>query len=220
MQAQSAFRIFRLGQNKPTYIYRLVSMNTIEHKIFDRGVTKMATSKRVIDEEEVDRHYLDYHLAAWKNIDNIEITAARPSLEVPNDSLLANLLDIPNCIYEFNDYESLFKNSSTKSMSLEDAWKSFSGTLNVTMFKNNRFLSAPTNSANQIANRDLSTEKKECLYGFKSELFLDVLFVKAKKLFSKLASEIIWKEKVPLVLENLYESMDKGETAVFSHHFS
>lgn len=54
---QSIFRAFRLGQKKPCYIYRLVAAGTMEQKMYSRGVTKQAMSRRVIDKQQVDRHF-------------------------------------------------------------------------------------------------------------------------------------------------------------------
>lgn len=78
---QNIFRVFRLGQQKKCYIYRLLAMvwcptaypkgtvfyfnhfsdfilqGTMEEKVYSRSVTKQAMSFRVVDEQQIDRHY-------------------------------------------------------------------------------------------------------------------------------------------------------------------
>lgn len=47
---QAVCRIFRYGQKKPCFVYRLVMDYTLEKKIYDRQVNKQGMSDRVIDE--------------------------------------------------------------------------------------------------------------------------------------------------------------------------
>ncbi|XP_072130723.1 DNA repair and recombination protein RAD54-like [Mobula birostris] len=55
---QAMARIWRDGQKKTCYIYRLLSTGTIEEKIFQRQTHKKALSSCVVDEEQdVERHF-------------------------------------------------------------------------------------------------------------------------------------------------------------------
>lgn len=47
---QAVCRIFRYGQKKPCFVYRLVMDYTLEKKIYDRQVNKQGMADRVIDE--------------------------------------------------------------------------------------------------------------------------------------------------------------------------
>lgn len=55
---QAMARVWRDGQRKRVYIYRMLSTGTIEEKIFQRQAHKKALSSCVVDEEEdVERHF-------------------------------------------------------------------------------------------------------------------------------------------------------------------
>lgn len=59
-----------------------------------------------------------------------------------------------------------------------------------------------------------SRELDECLYGFKSEIFFDVLYKKAESIYPKDMEACIWNTRVPEILDMLYESMDKNDQTV------
>ncbi|KAM5266404.1 DNA repair and recombination protein RAD54-like isoform 3-T3 [Hipposideros larvatus] len=54
---QAMARVWRDGQKKTCYIYRLLSAGTIEEKIFQRQSHKKALSSCVVDEQDVQRHF-------------------------------------------------------------------------------------------------------------------------------------------------------------------
>jgi len=127
---QAMFRVYRYGQPKPVYVYRLVAHGTIEDRIYARQVTKESISGRVIDEHQIQRHYLNSDLAALYTLTVDEYDASKPPLyTVPEDTLLANVFmrlkeGIVNCL----QHDSLLAHREDEVLSPEEmklAWTEF-----------------------------------------------------------------------------------------------
>ena len=48
--------LIRYGQSRPCHIYRLVTDNSVERRIYDRQVNKQGMADRVVDEQNPDNH--------------------------------------------------------------------------------------------------------------------------------------------------------------------
>ncbi|XP_049822922.1 transcriptional regulator ATRX homolog isoform X2 [Aethina tumida] len=124
---QSIYRVYRFGQTKPCYVYRFVTYGTMEMKIYERQVTKQAISKRVIDEQQIDRHYNQNDL---QELYQMDLTPTeRPTPLVPKDVLLGEMLQTYSShIYKYHEHQSLLENKEEETLNEEErkaAWEEF-----------------------------------------------------------------------------------------------
>lgn len=74
---QAMARVWRDGQTKPCFIYRLIATGTIEEKIFQRQTHKKALSNAVVDNTEnvdVERHFTQDDLRDLFSLDERTIS--------------------------------------------------------------------------------------------------------------------------------------------------
>lgn len=74
---QAMARVWRDGQTKPCFIYRLIATGTIEEKIFQRQTHKKALSNAVVDNNEnvdVERHFTQDDLRDLFSLDEKTIS--------------------------------------------------------------------------------------------------------------------------------------------------
>ncbi|VUZ53050.1 unnamed protein product [Hymenolepis diminuta] len=130
---QSIFRSYRFGQTKPVYIYRMVAQGTMEEKIYDRQVTKQSLALRVIDEQQVERHFKEEDLRELYTFEpevwDPELAATRPPPSYPKDRLLADLLsEQPHLIVSYHNHDSLLENRLDEGLSeaeRAEAWREY-----------------------------------------------------------------------------------------------
>lgn len=100
----------------------------MEEKIYERQVTKLAISKRVIDEHQIDRHYKQNDLnELYKS--NIEPSEEKPITILPKDRLFATQLKkFEDTIFKYHEHDSLLENKSEETLDPEEikaAWAEF-----------------------------------------------------------------------------------------------
>lgn len=128
-QKQSIFRIFRLGQKKPTYIYRFIAAGTMEERVYKRQVNKTKQAMLVMDEIHTDRQFHPEELS-WLYSQNIDLeNPPPPSESLPNDNVLETILKKhKEHIWHFEDHEKLYRNSAEDDLTpdqCKQAWADY-----------------------------------------------------------------------------------------------
>ncbi|XP_046748498.1 transcriptional regulator ATRX-like [Diprion similis] len=125
---QSIFRIYRFGQKKPCYVYRFLAQGTMEEKIYNRQVTKLSLSCRVVDEQQIERHYSNHDLDELYEFEP-KTNKDKPTLNLPKDRLLAEIFrKYEDRIETFHEHDSLLENKAEEELDEEErkeAWKEY-----------------------------------------------------------------------------------------------
>jgi transcriptional regulator ATRX len=128
---QSIFRVYRFGQDKPCYIYRLLSQGTMEEKIYNRQVTKQSLAMRVVDEQQLDRHFTQSELKELYNFqpDIWDESRQHDTPVLPSDPVLAELLKSSGkWISRYHEHDTLLQNREDEGLSEAErkaAWKEY-----------------------------------------------------------------------------------------------
>ncbi|XP_061581077.1 transcriptional regulator ATRX isoform X2 [Cololabis saira] len=132
---QSIFRVYRFGQIKPVYVYRFLAQGTMEEKIYERQVTKQSLSFRVVDQQQIERHFTMNELAELYTFepdlldDPSEKKSKRATPMLPKDPVLAELLqNNKNQIFCYHEHDSLLDHKEEEALSEEDrkaAWAEY-----------------------------------------------------------------------------------------------
>uniref|UniRef100_A0A182K192 Transcriptional regulator ATRX n=1 Tax=Anopheles christyi TaxID=43041 RepID=A0A182K192_9DIPT len=211
---QSIFRVYRFGQNKPCYIYRFIAMGTMEEKIYERQVTKQAISKRVIDEQQIDRHYKENDLQELYRYE-VEINEPRPTPNVPKDRLFAELLKrFDPLIYKYHEHDSLLENKEEETLNEEErkaAWEEFEqeknrppmpayGTSGLGIGMAGRGVNGPVTSST--------------MYGFRNDVLLKLLHLKARE-DNPTFNDATINAMIPFLMQQLSQQMRDGELTMY-----
>ncbi|XP_061690627.1 transcriptional regulator ATRX [Syngnathoides biaculeatus] len=132
---QSIFRVYRFGQLKTVYVYRLLAQGTMEEKIYDRQVTKQSLSYRVVDQQQIERHFTMNELAELYTFepDLLDDPSGKKSKKatplLPKDLFLAELLQThKDQIVCYHEHDSLLDHKEEEALSEEDrkaAWAEY-----------------------------------------------------------------------------------------------
>lgn len=125
---QSLYRVYRFGQKKNCYVYRLLSLGTMEEKIYHRCVMKLSLSGTVVDKLHFDRHYRATDLREMYKYDFTKYND-RTIPALPSDKLMAKLLTVCPDIYSYHLHDALLENRPEEELTDEDkklAWEEFS----------------------------------------------------------------------------------------------
>uniref|UniRef100_A0A8C6MKC6 DNA helicase n=1 Tax=Nothobranchius furzeri TaxID=105023 RepID=A0A8C6MKC6_NOTFU len=121
---QSIYRVYRFGQLKQVFVYRFLAQGTMEEKIYDRQVTKQSLSFRVVDQQQIERHFTLNELNELYSFepdlldDPNSKKSKRPTPILPKDSVLARLLQTcKDQIVSYHEHESLLDHKEEEELS-------------------------------------------------------------------------------------------------------
>merc|ERR1719330_838358 len=91
---QAVCRVYRYGQTKDTHVYRLVTDNSLEKKIYDRQVNKQGMADRIVDELNPDAHLSsrEVHSLLCDELEDPEIEEMTDKVEMYEDQVIQNVI--------------------------------------------------------------------------------------------------------------------------------
>jgi transcriptional regulator ATRX len=206
---QSIFRVYRFGQTKPCYIYRFLAYGTMEEKIYERQVTKQAISKRVIDEQQIDRHYNQNDLQELYKYDLEPDDDLKILPILPKDRLFAEMLQkFEDTIHKYHEHDTLLENKEEETLDEEErkqAWEEFEAEKKRPQF--------PSYYPQQTMQARTGPTTSNNIFGIRTDILLKLLSMKAR-LDNPSLNDSQVKHAIPLLMQELYRQMERGELTV------
>ncbi|GLH05092.1 Uncharacterized protein GBIM_10708 [Gryllus bimaculatus] len=118
---QAVCRVYRYGQKKPCFVYRLVMDNCLEKKIYDRQINKQGMADRVVDECNPDAHLSIKEVTnlCWDNEEETEVRDFSKEKHKYIDVVMQKVLDKHSALLtkEPFQHESLLVDRKEKKLS-------------------------------------------------------------------------------------------------------
>ncbi|KAM9440693.1 ATRX chromatin remodeler, like [Clarias gariepinus] len=124
---QSMFRVYRFGQKKLVYVYRLLAQGTMEQKIYERQVAKQSLSSRVVDQQQIQRHFTQSQLSELYRFQP-DVRGKNHTVEPPDKVLATLLQQCGRSIVSFHEHDSLLDHRVEEELSVEErkeAWEEY-----------------------------------------------------------------------------------------------
>ncbi|XP_061156285.1 transcriptional regulator ATRX-like isoform X2 [Syngnathus typhle] len=132
---QSIYRVYRFGQVKQVFVYRFLAQGTMEEKIYDRQVTKQSLSYRVVDQQQIERHFTLSELTELYTFEPDLLDepqsrkTKRKTSDLPKDQVLAMLLEkCKDQIVSYHEHASLLDHKQEEELTeaeRKDAWAEY-----------------------------------------------------------------------------------------------
>lgn len=212
---QSIFRVYRFGQIKPCYIYRLIAMGTMEQKLYERQVAKQATAKRVIDEQQISRHYNQSDLQELYTYE-LKPSVPREIPILPKDRLFAELLtEHESLLFKYHEHDSLLENEESENLSAEErkaAWSEYEAE-KTRAVQTAQYVAYDRSAYGQYGNSSGSVTSNK-IFGFRSDVLLQLLNMKIAKDHPEMSQNQVI-QVVPTYLNELYSQMNSGDPSMY-----
>ncbi|XP_037083682.1 transcriptional regulator ATRX homolog [Pollicipes pollicipes] len=126
--SQAIFRVYRFGQEKPCYVYRFIAQGCMEEKIYDRQITKLSLACRVVDEQQVERHFNQHDVEELYEFEPDRKRTA--GLVVPKDDLMLMELasEQSQWVCSVHGHDSLLQNLVDEELNADEqraAWEEY-----------------------------------------------------------------------------------------------